>query len=236
MNRFIILVTVHNSVQWIGKCLNSVVIQTYKNYKLIVVDDNSTDGTWDVIQQYDCIKYRNKEQLFHSLINMVNVIPLVSDDPEDIIVSLDGDDWLSDDGVLAHLDEQYTNDVWLTYGQYEPLSGTYSHPCQPIDARTYRKSREWRVSHLKTFRKKLWDRIDQRDFLDDDGYYLMTCGDLAMMYPMIEMAGNDHIKFIDRVLLIYNDSNPASHTRLIPQVSLRIAEYLQNKPMYDPID
>ena len=166
---------------------------------------------------------------------MVSAIPVFSEDPEDIIISLDGDDWFSDNGVLEYLNEVYTPEIWLTYGQYEPLSKTYSAPCRPIDPRTYRKSGEWRVSHLKTFRRKLWDRIDQRDFLDEDGYYLVTCGDLAMMYPMIEMAGAKHIKFIERVLMIYNDSNPASHTKLIPEISLRIADYLQKKPIYNEI-
>lgn len=235
-NRFIVLVTTWNARDWIGKCLDSVIAQDYENYKLIVIDDNSDDGTWDIIQKYDCFSHRNETRVFHSLINMVAAIPVVSDDPEDVIISLDGDDWLSDNHVFSYLNNIYNEDVWLTYGQYEPLSKTYSNPCREIDSTTYRKSGEWRVSHLKTFRRKLWDRIDKKDFRDEKGYFLITCGDLAMMYPMIEMAGNKHIRLADRVLMIYNDSNPESHTKIIPGDSLRIAAYLQSKPVYDPID
>ena len=159
-NKFIVLVTVHNSKEWIGKCLDSVISQTYKNYRLVVIDDFSDDGTWEIVQKYNCYKHRNDQQYFHSLISMISAIPVFSEDPEDVIISLDGDDWLSDNGALEYLNSVYNPDVWLTYGQYEPLSRTYSSPCKPINAKTYRKSGEWRVSHLKTFRRKLWDRID----------------------------------------------------------------------------
>lgn len=235
-NHFIVLVTVHNSREWIGKCLDSVISQRWKNYDLVVIDDHSTDGTWDIIQEYECLMHRNSERYFHSLISMVSAIPYFCRDPQDVIVSLDGDDWLSDNTVLEYLNSVYTPDIWLTYGQYEPLSKTYSMPCRPIDPRTYRKSGEWRVSHLKTFRRFLWDRIKDDDFRSEDGNYLVTCGDLAMMYPMIEMAGAAHIKLADRVLMIYNDANPASHTKTIPQVSLDTAKYLQSLSCYEPID
>ena len=64
---------------------------------------------------------------------------------------------------------------------------------------------------------------------------LPTCGDLAFMYPMIEMAGIKHIKFIDKVLYVYNDLNPHNDMKKFPEVSLRTAAYLQNKPLYDEI-
>jgi glycosyltransferase involved in cell wall biosynthesis len=236
-NHFIILVTVHNSVEWIKKCLDSVINQSYKNYKLVIVDDHSTDGTWNIIQKYDdAYTIRNDVRLGHSLPNMDTGIKTFSFDKEDIIITLDGDDWLSDIYVLSYLNEIYQGDVWLTYGQFEPLTKSYSNYCRPIyNTRTYRRSCVWLTSHLRTFKKKLWDLIDKKDFNDDNGNMLPTCGDLAFMYPMIEMAGIKHIKFIDRVLYIYNDLNPFNDMKKFPDVSIATAKYLQNKPLYDEI-
>lgn len=252
-NRFIILVTVHNSKEWIGKCINSILCQDYKNYKLIIVDDHSDDGTWEIVSKYEGLLIRNEKRLFHSLISMINAIKGFVEDDEDIIVSVDGDDWLIDEQVLSVLNEAYDGEIWLTYGQYIPYSDSYKNYCQPLgynrttndqgewiesrlDSRTYRHSGVWITSHLKTFKKKLWDKIDDKDFREENGEYFKTCGDCAMLYPMIEMAGDQHIKFINRVLYVYNDLNPNCHTRTIPDESIRIARYLRSKPCYDAID
>lgn len=233
---FIVLVTVHNSIEWITKCLDSVVNQDYKKYKLVVIDDHSTDGTWGVISKYDTFSIRNDIRLAHSLPNMETGIKMFSLDKEDIIITLDGDDWFSDNNVLSYLNEVYQENIWLTYGQYVPASGTYSNYCRPIyNTQTYRKSGIWVTSHLRTFKKKLWDLIDKNDFRMENGEYLPTCGDLAFMYPMIEMAGLKRIKFIDRVLYVYNDLNPYNDMKKYPELMNKTAVYLQSKPPYREI-
>jgi glycosyltransferase involved in cell wall biosynthesis len=240
MNRFIVLVTVHNSKEWIKKCLDSVLSQDYKNYRLLIIDDHSTDGTWDIVSKYDACIVRNDKNMVHSLINMVTGLKAFFFDSEDIIVCLDGDDWFENDHVLSYLNEVYQKDIWLTWGQFVPLSGAYKNYCRPLSAinvnsQTYRKSGVWVTSHVKTFRKKCWDLIREDDF-KKDGEWLITCGDCAMMYPIIEMAGDKRIKFIDRVLYVYNDLNPANHMKTYTQASLDTAKYLQSKPSYDLIN
>ena len=40
-------------------------------------------------------------------------------DDEDVVVCLDGDDWLNGEGVFSRLNEIYEKeDCWLTYGSY----------------------------------------------------------------------------------------------------------------------
>jgi glycosyltransferase involved in cell wall biosynthesis len=36
--------------------------------EIILLDDGSTDGTWEWIQQQDCIKYRSKERIGHTIL------------------------------------------------------------------------------------------------------------------------------------------------------------------------
>ncbi|MEP6750123.1 MAG: glycosyltransferase, partial [Bacteroidota bacterium] len=45
-----IVVPVFNRVALTLKCLQSVANQTYKDYKVIVIDDGSTDGTAEMVQ------------------------------------------------------------------------------------------------------------------------------------------------------------------------------------------
>jgi glycosyltransferase involved in cell wall biosynthesis len=239
-NKFIVLVTVHNAVEWIDKCILSVRKQDYDNYRLLLIDDHSTDGTWDIVSKYNACIIRNDKNMVHSLINMVTGLKAFFFDPEDIIVCLDGDDWFENDHVLSYLNEVYQEDVWLTYGQFVPLSGGYKDYCKPLSAigvnsRNYRKKGIWVTSHLKTFKKKCWDLIDKEDF-KRDGEWIITCGDCAMMYPIIEMAGDKRIRFIDKVLYVYNDLNPMNHKDTYTKESLETARYLQNKSSYDLID
>jgi glycosyltransferase involved in cell wall biosynthesis len=43
----------YNAEGYIGEAIESVLSQTYTNFELIIIDDGSTDGTREVINQYD---------------------------------------------------------------------------------------------------------------------------------------------------------------------------------------
>ncbi|AYM02790.1 glycosyltransferase family A protein [Levilactobacillus yiduensis] len=43
-----VIVTVRNSSNTLNKCLSSISAQTYKNFKVIIVDDGSTDGSLEI--------------------------------------------------------------------------------------------------------------------------------------------------------------------------------------------
>jgi len=235
-NHFIILITVYNSVKWIKQCIDSAVMQKYPNRTIIVVDDHSTDGTWEIIATSNVdIKHRNPERIGDSMPNTVNALKLYSKSGEDIIVHLDGDDYLVGDDVLDTLNEVYKEDIWMTYGQYEPLSHTYHDYCKQItDTRTYRKE-YWVTSHLKTWKRWLWDKIKNEDLRKPDGSYLDAATDCAFMFPMIEMAGLKHIKFIPRVLYMYNDLNPNNYKDARRDDSLYWADFIRNKEQYEEL-
>ncbi len=47
-----VIVASYNYEKYIGKTLESLVGQTYKNIEIIVVDDGSRDGSLDIINKY----------------------------------------------------------------------------------------------------------------------------------------------------------------------------------------
>lgn len=234
-NKFKIIVTQYNAVDYIKKCMDSIMSQTYKNYEVIVMDDCSTDGTLDIVQKYPVYIIRNSVHNFVPYVNFQKAIKMFPEDKEDILVFLSGDDYFSGDDVLSHLNEVYQEDVWFTYGQFIPLSGNYGEFCKPIpDTKTYRKSPIWHASHLITFKKWLWDLIKEDDF-KHNGEYPKYAFDCAFIYPMIEMSGHEHIRFIRKVLYIYNDTNPSCIYKVDPEGSIRCTNYFKNKPSYDQL-
>ena len=55
-----IIIPSFNVEQYIGQCLDSIIVQKNNNIEIICVDDNSTDNTVNIIKkyasQYDFIK------------------------------------------------------------------------------------------------------------------------------------------------------------------------------------
>jgi chlorobactene glucosyltransferase len=48
-----VLIPVRNEEQTIGRCLDSLLNQSYINYEIIVLDDLSSDNTWKILSDYD---------------------------------------------------------------------------------------------------------------------------------------------------------------------------------------
>ena len=46
------IIPIYNSIQYIDKCLTSVLNQTFQNIEVICVDDGSTDGTSEILDSY----------------------------------------------------------------------------------------------------------------------------------------------------------------------------------------
>jgi glycosyltransferase involved in cell wall biosynthesis len=241
---FIIVVTVYNSEKYIGDCVKSILSQDYKKYKLIVVDDASTDKTSKILKRLSGFKYfKNKERIGSAVANIVKGINLCPGDKEDVIVIVDGDDWLYDHDVLSYLNLVYQDkDVWLTYGQFTSISGRLENYCQPLaDTRRYRKKGAWTTSHLKTIKRKLWDKINDKDLRDKKGNYFKRFEDICYMYPAVEMAGVKHIKCIKKILYVYNDgNNMCSLNEYAEKKRLKqiwpIKQEILNKPCYQELN
>lgn len=64
---FSVCIPVYNGKHFIQKSIQSVLDQTFHNYEIIVVDDGSTDGTWELLQEY---KGHRQIRLFQNGVNM----------------------------------------------------------------------------------------------------------------------------------------------------------------------
>ena len=47
-----IILPAYNHELYIGKAIESILTQSYKDFEVIIIDDGSSDGTWNVIKQY----------------------------------------------------------------------------------------------------------------------------------------------------------------------------------------
>ena len=51
-NKISIVIPIYNRANLIRETLDSILAQTYQNWECVVVDDGSTDGTWEVVRNF----------------------------------------------------------------------------------------------------------------------------------------------------------------------------------------
>ena len=130
--------------------------------------------------------------------------------PDTIIVWLDGDDWLAHPGVLARVQERYDVGAEVTYGSYITADGTkgIARPFQHnVFGEVEWRRHQWVFTHLKTFRAGLFQRINVERDLKVNGEWITSACDVAVMFPILEMAGPDRVSFIAETLCVYNFRN-----------------------------
>jgi glycosyltransferase involved in cell wall biosynthesis len=184
----------------------------------------------------------NQEQHFFTLINnkkragaLDNLYRMIhSCQDEEVIVSVDGDDWLAHDDVLSVLNETYqSREIWFTHGTLKEYPWGHVAWCEPIPESIIRKNafREFKCpSHLRTFYAWLFKKIELEDLLYQGEFFSMAW-DMAIMYPLAEMAAERHA-FINQVLYIYNMSNPINDNRVNAQLQNDLDAWIRKKNRY----
>lgn len=60
-----VVMATYNGFDYIGEQLNSIAAQTYKDWKLVIRDDGSTDGTMELVQEF-ANKFNNKVHIIET--------------------------------------------------------------------------------------------------------------------------------------------------------------------------
>lgn len=246
-SKFVVVIPSYNNIRWVEKNLLSAISQQYQNYRVIYIDDASKDGTGDAVSNFI---QKHKPSVDIKLIinsfnkgamrNLYEVIHNHTADDE-IIVTLDGDDWFASNRVLSILDKVYSNpkkEIWMTYGQFICSEGKGRGFCRrypnEVENNLGFRDHEWLASHLRTFYSWLFKKIKKEHF-EIEGEFLQTSWDQAIMLPMLEMARN-HYFCIPNILYVYNTSNPISDGRIKRDDQIRKEKYIRSLPRYKPLD
>lgn len=241
---FVIIIPSYNNAQWCHLNLASVFAQNYKNYRVIYINDCSTDNTGNKVTQY-CAQHASScnIQIIHNdarrgaLANIYNAVHSCKDN--EIIVLLDGDDFLMRHDVLSFLNNIYQDPmVLITYGQFCYLSNRRLGEFGPFPAdivlhNDYRHS-PIVASHVRTFYAGLFKKINKEDLLINN-QFIQAPWDLAIMIPMLEMAAG-RFKHISEVFYMYNDLNPINDFKVRLRMLLTNEKIIRSRKPYEPLN
>ena len=212
-----VVTTAFNCQDYIGKCIQTIQSQTVSDFKCYVFNDGCTDRTIDIFKEL------TKEDPRFILINnqvkryqggnydyLIRESGEVQD--EDIIVEVDGDDWLPDKDVFKRVLSYYEDGItWITYGQFVYQDDRIGF-ATPVDFSDLRGDKSIMPTHLRTWKPALWKKIKVED-LKVNGVYAEASGDVFFMLPMMEMAGPENSKWTPHINYVYNFVNPLGDSK-----------------------
>jgi glycosyltransferase involved in cell wall biosynthesis len=237
-NRFVFIIPFRNVKDFILQCANSLIEQDNKNWIAIFCDDESNDGTTDYIPEDSRFIIKRNTKRITALPNIHYGVVDSNLNDEDIICLLDGDDFLIKKDAIDIINNLYQDETLLTYGQYVWPNGEIGH-CGAYTKESFSKLRTdgYLASHIKTFRYKLYKELINQDpelscYKDGDGNFYTITYDVAIMTPLMEIAGFEKIKFNPNPVYYYRTHSNNDHL-VNPNLQKSVANEILAKPKFN---
>jgi len=241
---FVILILGENASGSCERQLKSVFNQTYVGYNIIYIDNGSTDQTAEKVKAFcerenkldklTIVRHEEKKpdvQAIYDTIHQLN--------PQEIVVYLEGQDWLSHENVLDHLNCAYAHpDVWLTYSRairhpdYQQVEGK-AYSDEFLRGKKFREKGRLPLPSLVSFPVAYFKEIRLEDLLFD-GHFIREKAAHAFLYPLFEM-GPEHALFMDEVMLVKNDEVQVEDHKEHLHSLMAIESYLRSLKSYPNI-
>ncbi len=214
----------------IRRCFKSLRDQDFQDFGIIYVDAASHNGSDEYVQYIGMELFKGRITFlrnFEPLTSAQNIfiaIKKICANSESIIVMVDSDDALIGKNALSEVMRLYDEGTDLTIGtmlrtdKYREYNVNFESP------RTSRGGNVWQ--HLRTFRKYLFDLIDEDD-LKIEGKWIEDADDWAYMIPMTEMAKNP-MQIKDKIY--FYEPSPGKRDRDVKRREEIIAKIISKRP------
>lgn len=232
------------------RCILSIAGQIYENFTCTLIDDcgdgrDSADYFSRLGLDPGRFRYLRSKKKLWPLRSREIATDLLDASAGDVIVHLDGDDWLAHSHVLQELNKIYRNgDALATYGNAVATTDPWK---KSFDSWTpIWMSRSWNVAqnrpdeapkeyrelapedlkdgwaaapcspmHLRSFRYSRWLLLDRKTFRHNNGTSLRNCTDVAVMIPLLENCDPQSIVFAPDINYVYQNAKNTFHAKKI---------------------
>lgn len=162
-----IIVPVYNVEQYIKKCLDSIINQTYKNLEIILVDDGSKDTSGAICDEYAVRD--NRINVIHRQNGGLSAARNTGLDiaKGDFIMFVDSDDFIDLDTVryLHSLSMRFQSDISICSFTYCDTNGnTWPHDALTVPDGIVSKEDYWKYFYtdIRTFYVTMWAKLFRR--------------------------------------------------------------------------
>lgn len=206
-----VIVPIFNTEQFLCRCLDSIITQSYSNLEIILVDDGSTDNSGLICDEYSAKDKRIK--VIHQ--SNMGILPSRKNGIEvstgEYIQFVDSDDWIERDAVETLLNkaiEEKVDLVWCNVMLHQTTGTSVfkisfdKDSVKMLNSIYLEKVPGWTVNKL--FHSKLLQNIVSKDDNMLEDIFLTT--QVLIQQPRMEM--------VDKALYHYDNSNTDSVTNV----------------------
>lgn len=218
-----IIIPVYNAEQYIEKCIESVLAQTYTNLEIIMIDDGSKDHSGAICDQY--AQKDNRIRVIHQANGGVSVARQAGLDAAkgEYITHIDPDDWVEKEAIRTMfeiIEEKGADIVFCDF--YEDRSNQSAYRKQ--NPKEYdNKSLLIQMLHFDGFFPMLWNSLVKHEIIYK--YEVsFTPTDIQIGEDTLFLSKllnkNCKVSFCPRAFYHYNVDNTSSITRRISRKRL----------------
>lgn len=201
MKKFSILIAHYNNWLYFQDCYQSILNQTYKNFEIVIVDDCSSDGSYDKLlelSQKDC-----NIKLFRNDVNSkvgFTKRRCVNEAKGDICGFLDPDDMINHNAIEESVSAYQNNDCVATYSRIKlidkegTITGDFKYTRSIKQNQKTFFNINFEIAHFFTFKK---DAYEKTEGIQND---LIISEDQDLYLKMYEIG---NILFINKPLYLY---------------------------------
>lgn len=186
MTFFKIIIPNYNNEKWLDKCLGSVFNQTFKDFKVIVIDDMSTDKSIEIINKYDVTLIRPDHRVYNGGARNWGIrYPIESK----YTLFLDSDDWLRYDTSLEIIHDRLVKNPVDCLSLSYHLVYTNSEEDYPLK-RNNRKELVWSdcgACWTKVIKTELIKEFPENTLMEDTIQHINQCNYLET-FDSLEQA------------------------------------------------
>ena len=199
---FQVIIRGRNCKKYLGACLESLIEQYYTDWKATLILDHPSDGSEKIGMEWASKDPRitlwvNKKRKGLAS-NMWRGMKYAEAGPEDVIAWLDADDMLHERALkIVALEYEKRPNLLATHGSYRRTdTKRRTKISKKYDKSKSVREQPWRGSHLKTFKYKLMKHFPKKYLKNSKKKWYDAASDIALMLPILELAGLKRVKFI----------------------------------------
>lgn len=212
MNKLSIIIPVYNCSQTLPYCIESLLSQTYSNYEILLIDDGSTDSSFQICQSYSqsysCI---HTHQIPHSGVSAARNYGLLQA-VGDYITFADSDDYVEPDIYETMINSIISQNTKLCICGYyteksaasTPIIGNYQKILSSRDVLTLMFTEDIIGGFV-------WNKLYARELLAHEQFdtSISICEDLVFNTKLL-LSLSQNISYVDKPLYHYKISDASA--------------------------
>lgn len=164
-----IIIPCYNASSYIKRCLESIVIQTYKNIEVLLIDDCGTDGTFNIVD--NCLSHYKGEIPFKVIRHEHNMGVScarntgIKESKGDYLFFLDSDDSITEDCIATLLKPILEDsEIEMVVGNYKIIGPLYFDNFS-MPERNYTSEEIIEAQFTNKLYGMPWNKLIKKDFI-----------------------------------------------------------------------